>query len=99
MAPFYRTHWLYLRGQALCGQGHKVEARELLDRAREESERHGSRFHLWQVLALLAELDPAAARVYQGQASDIIEYIAVHSPASLREAFLEQPEVKKAIGR
>ncbi len=51
---------------------------------------------LWQILATQAELETnsAEAKQLRQQAGEIINYIADHSPADLRDLFLALPKVQ-----
>jgi class 3 adenylate cyclase/predicted ATPase len=69
---------LYVRSRALQHLGRGAEAMELLRAARGEAEAMGSRWILWQILAALADLEPAAgaAQALRTRALDIVQGIA-----------------------
>jgi tetratricopeptide (TPR) repeat protein len=100
--PFYHITWFYLEGRVLYGQRRMAEAEQVLNQARVESERVGSRFYLWRILALLGDMEkqrgnPSQAAVLYAQAGEILEFIAAHTPAQYRESFLNLAEVKQVM--
>ena len=101
---------LYLKGRALWALG-RSDAADMLAGARVVAESLGSRRMLWPILAALSEVeaargDDAGAQALRTQAREIVEYIADHCPPdpspgsgqSLRQMFLNQPEVRKVTG-
>lgn len=88
---------LILSAGALRALGQDAQAREVLQEARLEAERLGSRRALWRILYALGQLevDPSRARELRQQAQEIITYIAEHIDApELRRSFLAQPGVR-----
>ena len=74
----------------------------LENEARAEAQAIGVRRKLWQILAMLAEIDAAGgnkeeAQVARVQAREVIDYIAAHAPAGLRTKFLNLPEVNAVM--
>ena len=103
-----RPDVLYLKSRILLARGRVDEARVILTEARTEAEAIRSRRALWMILAALSDIearrgDAAEARVLRQQACEIVAYIADHAPAdpstssgqSLRESFLNLPEVRR----
>ena len=93
---------LYLKAQALRGQQQVDQARTTLQEARAEAQAIGVRRKLWQILALLGEIEAAAgnkaeAQAARTQARDVVDYIAAHVPADLRAKFLNLPEVNAVM--
>jgi adenylate cyclase len=91
---------LYLKGQALLAQGHLDAAQVALTEARAEAEAVTARPMLWQILAVLAEIDDqygdaAQAELLRDQAREVIRYIADHAGSpELRASFLARPDVR-----
>ncbi len=90
---------LYLKGQALLGQGKTDRALEAWREARAEAEAMGSRRMLWQILAASSKIEAqcgneAQAAELRSRALEIIGYIAEHSPPEMRDSFLELPSVR-----
>ncbi len=101
-APFYHINVLYFKGRVLHGQRRMAEAGQVLNQARAESERVGSRRYLWRILALLGDVEkqrgnPSQAAALYAQAREILEFIAAHTPAQYRESFLNLAEVKQVM--
>ena len=104
---YARTHVaipeaLYLKAKALRGQQQLDQVRATLNEARAEAQAIGVRRKLWQILAMLAEIDAAGgnkeeAQVARVQAREVIDYIAAHAPAGLRTKFLNLPEVNAVM--
>lgn len=90
---------LYFQGQALLGLGRDNPARDRLRKARTEAEAIDARWMLWQILAALSQIepDPTIAQQLRQQTGQIIETIAHHTPAELRDSFLNRPEVQTVM--
>ena len=95
MRPFLPDA-LRLKGRALVSLGQREEGRRILEEARDEAERLGSRRVLWRILASLAELaDESEAGVLRQQARDIIHIIAGHiGSETLRASFLGTAQIR-----
>ena len=87
---------LRLKGRALASLGQREEGRRILEEARSEAERLGSRRALWRILASLADLaDQSEADVLRQQARDIIQIIADHiGSETLRASFLGTAQIR-----
>lgn len=99
----YLHEVLYLIAQAKLGSGNNEEGREILRQAREEAEAIGSKRVLWQILGSMSEIESRAgnidrSRVLRDHALAAINYIADHSPAQVRQCFLDLPEVQSVAG-
>jgi ATP/maltotriose-dependent transcriptional regulator MalT len=92
----YLPQALYLHGQALLALGQADAGHARLQEARAQAETIGSRRLLWQILATLAEIElyPREAKRLRQQAGEIVQYIAAHAPADLRDSFLALPQVR-----
>lgn len=92
---------LLLKGQALLKLNQPANAYQIINQARAEAEAVGSKRILWEILSVLAglETDPTEAEVLRRQAGEIIEYIASHTPADLREPFLSLPQVQAVLSK
>jgi tetratricopeptide (TPR) repeat protein len=96
---------LYLKARALQSMNQFDQAQAALLEAQIEAEQTNSRWMLWRILAALAEVEHARgdleqAQILRGQAREIIEYIATHTPPELRESFLNLPDVRALfVGR
>lgn len=89
---------LYLKGQALVGQGQTEEGLEVLRAAYAEAEAMGSRRILLQILLALTRLEAGRgnreeAERLRAAARGVAEYIADHAPPGLRDSFLRLPDV------
>jgi tetratricopeptide (TPR) repeat protein len=87
---------LHLRGRALRSLGQREEGRRMLEEARGEAARLGSRRAQWRILASLADLaDESEAGVLRQQARDIIHSIAGQmSSEALRASFLGTAQIR-----
>ena len=70
--------------------------------AKAVAERIGQRRTLWQILAVLAEIEEqqgniSEARSYRDEARNIIDYIAGHAGSELRSSFLSMPQVMSLL--
>jgi len=94
-ADAYLAAVLPTYARALIAQ-HKVdEARAALIEARTLAERMNARWELWQIYALLAEVDPENKKALLKLAREMVDYVAKHiSEAGLRKSFLALPAVK-----
>lgn len=93
---------LYLKSQALWGQGRLDEARATLSEARAEAERHNARWSLWRILAMTSQVEaqagnPEEAERTRDQARTLLVYIADRTPPDLRDSFLKLPEVHAVL--
>jgi tetratricopeptide (TPR) repeat protein len=82
---------LFLKGKAYFNQGDRLQAKNALEQARRAAEKLGSRYLLWQIIAILAELetDKDLAMKLKTEARQIVDYIAGHiTRQELRQAFL-----------
>ncbi len=99
----YLAEALYLKGQALLGQGQPEAARAVWQEARAEAEALGQRRRLWPILCALSQVEtqlghPAEARALRQRAREVITYIADHIPRpDLRDSFLSLPFVQVAL--
>lgn len=99
---FFRVYAEYFKGRALDALGRTEEAEELLERTRAEVEQVSGRRNLWQILALLGEIETRrrnreqAAQLY-ARAREIIEFIAAHTPEEYRESYLNLPDVRAVL--
>jgi class 3 adenylate cyclase len=90
----------YMLGRSEFAAGNSGAAREALSSARAEAEEMGSRWQLWRILAVLADLESAEGNLAEAanlreQAREIVGEIASHVPAEkMREDFLATPAVK-----
>ncbi len=94
---------LYTRACVELARGSIDNAHRSLLRAREIGESLNARRTLWQIYAALAQIeqqrgDADAARLLRAQAREVVEYIAEHTPAELRESFLNLPDVRAIMG-
>ena len=93
---------LLRKAQALGGANRRDEANQVLAEALAEAEAMRERRAWWQILIALSENEMQRghrvnAETLRQQARDVIEYIADHTPASLRESFLNLPNVREVI--
>lgn len=93
---------LFLQAEGLRAQGETTQALELLKQARAEAEALQVRHILWQILAMQSEIElqggnTAEAEACRAQAKALVEYIAQHSPAELRQSFLNLPRVRAVM--
>jgi hypothetical protein len=95
----YIPQALHLQGQAHLALGQTETGRDRLLEARALAETTSSRRLLWPILATLAEIEPipAEAEPLLRQAREIIDYIAGHAPAALRDSFLALPRVRQLL--
>jgi class 3 adenylate cyclase/tetratricopeptide (TPR) repeat protein len=97
------TEALLVQGRALAALDELEGAAAALREAAQVAEEIGQRRLLWQILAVLAEVETrqgnaAAAQTARGRAREVIDYIARHAGDSgLRESFLALPEVQSVL--
>jgi predicted ATPase len=88
---------LYLKGKCQYVQGDISAAKSTLGQARNEAEHLGLRRIQWQILALLAQLEPDTelSEALKAEAIEIVKYIAGHiTSESLRNAFVHSAELR-----
>jgi tetratricopeptide (TPR) repeat protein len=93
---------LHFKAKAQRALGRADQAYALLTEARRQVEALQSRYRLWPILSTLLEMemergDAAQAERVRGQAREVIEYIADHTPAPYRESFLNLPAVRTVM--
>lgn len=93
---------LRLKARALQGLGQSEQAYAVAQEARTEAEQASSRRLLWQILALLGDLQVQCGRIadaasFYAQAREILAYIAAHVPEEYHESFLKTPEVHRVM--
>jgi tetratricopeptide (TPR) repeat protein len=93
---------LYLRGRALLASCRALEAQADLWEANRLASQMGARRIQWQILAALGDLAALEGQVAQAadlrqQAREIVDYIATHTPGSLRASFLATPAVQSTL--
>jgi predicted ATPase len=99
-----RPDWLFLHARALLKLGRAEEGYESLLEARDEAQKILARPVLWQILALLSELErergkDEAAEERRQEAVEVIEFIAEHTgSAELTAGFLGLPKVQGVVG-
>ena len=100
--PSFKIMGLVIMSRAFVAQGRIAEAELLLNDARTEAERVGSRRELWRILGMLGDIQEKrgntsrAAELY-AQARQVIDFIAAHVPLKNRDSFLNLPEVRKVM--
>jgi tetratricopeptide (TPR) repeat protein len=93
---------LYFKAQALRGQRQSDQALVILNEACAEAQAMGSRRNLWKIFAAIGEIeaargDDAAAQAARAEAHEVIDYIAEHAPAHLRDKFLSLSDVRAIL--
>jgi len=84
-----------IMARAQIAQGKLDAARETLAEGRALAEKLGARWQLWQIYAMLAEVDAANRDAHQANAQEQTAFIAAHiADASLKQSFLNLPAVK-----
>ena len=102
--PLIVPEALMIQANAHAAMNFPVQALDLLREARAVAEQIGQRRILWQILALLSELEEqqgnsSEARTCREEARNIIDYIADHSSEELRASFLSLPEVMSLLAK
>jgi len=95
---------LYLKSQALLASDQTEAAYVTLQEARAEAEALPSRPMLWRILRALRELEigrghTTEAEALREQARAVVAFITDHCPQSLRESFLNLPEVSAVMNQ
>jgi ATP/maltotriose-dependent transcriptional regulator MalT len=91
------------KAKALHGSGRLNEARQVLSEARSLAGKYDMHLHLWPILADLAEVNSELGNHEEAgeereECRKIIERVAASLPEiGLREAFLDQPRVRKVM--
>jgi tetratricopeptide (TPR) repeat protein len=96
----YLPEDLFLKGKMHFLQGDSAAAKGALDQARLAAENAGSRRLLWQITALLADLesDPELSAALKAEARLIVQSIADHiTRPDLRAAFLASASVSAVL--
>jgi tetratricopeptide (TPR) repeat protein len=93
---------LHLKAKVLLGRERYQEARVLLLDARRQAEGVQARFRLWPILATLSQVEEqlgnaTQARATRAEARGAIEYVAKHTPADLRDKFVNMPDVRAVL--
>jgi hypothetical protein len=91
---------LFLKGKSHFLLDDPAQAKPALEEAYTEAKRVGSRRHLWQILALLAETenDKDKAAAFKSEARENIDFIASHtSSEELRDSFLKSNAVRAIL--
>lgn len=93
---------LFIQAQARHALNEPLAALEILHQARAEAEKMNLRRLLWQIYALLGEMENGQghaeeANAYRERARDILNYIVKHIPSEFRSAFLELPQVREVM--
>ena len=94
---------LHIKAQGLWALGRVDEARAMLLDAPARAEAMQARYRLLPILMTLRELEialghPAEAQAVRMEASEVVTYIAEHSPVELRTSFLNLPSVRVVLG-
>lgn len=87
----YMPEALFLKGKAHLLRGELGDAKSALEQARTEAEKLGSRRLMWQIIAMLARLEPDQERSAKllAEAGAIVQYIADRiTQPELRASFL-----------
>jgi tetratricopeptide (TPR) repeat protein len=99
------TEALLVQGKALAALEELEGAGDALREAAWVAEEIGQRRLIWQILAVLAEVETkqenrAGAGTARGRAREVINYIADHAGGDeLRESFLVMPKVQSVLAR
>lgn len=93
---------LYIQAQAAHALGDPTQAFELAQQARQAAQEINSRRMLWQIYALLSEMENERrnieqANAYRAQARTIIDFIVEHTPEEYRQGFLNLPRVREVF--
>jgi predicted ATPase len=96
----YLPEALFLKGKSHFMQGDLIQAKNALEQARSEAERLGSRRLLWQIIAILAEVesDKELSGRLKAESQEIVQYITNRiTRQDLREAFLRYAAVSAVL--
>jgi hypothetical protein len=93
---------LWIQARALRALGKTEQAIELLHQARVVAEGMQARRLLWQIYAMLSEIEKvrgntAESEMFNRQAREVIGFIVDHTPPEFRESFLNLPNVRKTM--
>jgi tetratricopeptide (TPR) repeat protein len=93
---------LFHKGAALVALNQPEPARRTLLEGRDVALELGARRTLWQIYALLAQIEHARgnateAQMLREQAREVVDYIAAHANAEQRAGFLKLPEVRGLV--
>jgi hypothetical protein len=91
---------LYLKGKLHFMRGDLIKAKNVLEQARSAAEKLGSRRLLWQIIAILAEVesDKDLSMGLKAEAQEIIQYIANHiTRQDLRASFLRFAAISAVV--
>lgn len=93
---------LLQQGRAYIGLGDAEHATAVLQEGLQHAAEIGMRDRLWQIAALLSELETAlgnadAAETLRLQARDVITFMVEHTPTELQASFLNLPQVRKVM--
>lgn len=99
---YYLPIFLLREGRAHYGLKEWDAAQAILQEGEQLARSMQARFALWEILALLGDLERQRgtverARAYWTEAREIIEWLADHAPAEFRESFLARPEIRAVL--
>ena len=99
-ARHFVAEMLTLKARLLLLDKQPNRAREVLVDARALAESLGSKWRLWRIFAVLADVEAQCdnldqARTWREQSHAIIEFIVAQTPPELRESFLNLPTVRQ----
>jgi tetratricopeptide (TPR) repeat protein len=101
----YLPEALLIQGKALAAMDRPDQAGEVLREAKAVAAKIGQRPILWQILAVLVEIEEEqgnneTAKTYREEARKIIDYMAGHSGSEeLRASFLSLPEGRVLLAK
>jgi len=100
----YLPEALLIQGKALAAMDRPAQAGEVLREAKAIAAQIGQRRILWQILAVLVEIEEEqgnneTARTYREEARKIIDYIAGNSGSELQSSFLSLPQVTSLLAK
>jgi tetratricopeptide (TPR) repeat protein len=98
----WHAEMLFTKAQVLIAQENWIAAHETLMQARESAEQLNGRRLLWRIYGALAQIEKQLdhieqANAYRARSREMIQFIADHSPAGLRESFLNLPDVRRVM--
>jgi predicted ATPase len=91
---------LFLKGKTHFNLGDRLQAKNTLEQALSEAEKLGSRYLLWQIIAILADIetDKDLSIKLRAEARQIVDDIANHiTRQDLRQAFLRSTMIYAAL--